>query len=163
MIRGYNNIITKVSKVLENMAAIILFLTAILVVANVLSRRLFNMPIQGTHDFILFLSPVLISLSIAYCAVKDGHISISIFMDRLPLKVQKVIDTFIGIITTVLLFLITRNIILYAQQMRLNGEVSLTVGLPHFPFVLILGLGFGMLALVIVGKVLSLYTKDGDQ
>ncbi|WP_138419598.1 TRAP transporter small permease [Aquibacillus sediminis] len=163
MIKGYVNIVTKISKALENIAAIILFLTAMLVLANVLSRRLFDTPIQGTHDFILFLTPVLISLSIAYCAVKDGHISISVFMDRLPRKVQKVIDSLIGIISAIFLFFVTRNIILYADEMRQNGEVSLTIGLPHFPFVVILGIGFGLLGLVVIGKVLSLYTKEGDQ
>lgn len=163
MIRGYVNFVTKASKLLENIAAIILFLTAILVVANVLSRRILNLPIQGTHDLILFLTPVLISLSIAYCAVKDGHISISIFIDKLPMKLQIAIDTLIGIVTAVILFLITRNMFLYADEMRKNGEVSLTIGLPHYPFVIILAIGFGMLALVIVGKVLTLYTKVGDQ
>jgi TRAP-type C4-dicarboxylate transport system permease small subunit len=163
VIRGYVNFVTKASKLLENIAAIILFLTAMLVVANVLSRRILNLPIQGTHDLILFLTPVLISLSIAYCAVKDGHISISIFIDKLPMKLQIAIDTLIGIITAVILFFITRNMFLYADEMRKNGEVSLTIGLPHHPFVFILAIGFGMLGLVFVGKVLTLYTKAGDQ
>ncbi|MBU9721065.1 MULTISPECIES: TRAP transporter small permease [Bacillaceae] len=163
MIKGYVKIVTKASKTMENIAAIILFLTAMLVIANVLSRRLFNMPIQGTHDLILFLTPVIISLSIAYCAVKDGHISISIFMDRLSKRVQKIIDTIIGIISAIFLFLITWNIILYANDMRAYGEVSLTIALPHYPFVLILAAGFGVLALVVIGKILSLFDKEGGE
>lgn len=163
MIKGYINFVKKVSKVWENIAAIIIFLAAMLVIANVISRRIFNTPIVGTHDFVLFLTTAAISLSIAYCAVKDGHISISTFIERFSKTTQKVIDIVIGIISSIFLLVITWHMILYANFMRASGEVSLTIRFPHYPFVYILAIGFGMLTLVVVGKVLLLFTKEGEK
>jgi len=163
VIKGYVKIVKKASKAMENIAAIILFLTAMLVIINVISRRVINMPVVGTHDLVLFFTTVLISLSIAYCAVGGGHIFISVFIERFPKKVQKVIDKIIGSISAIFLFLVTWHMVVYANAMRINGEVSLTISWPHFPFVLILATGFGMLTLVVIGQVLSLYTKEGEQ
>lgn len=163
MIKRYVNIVTKMSKSLENIAVFFIFITALLTIANVISRRAFNMPIIGAQDLILFFTTAAIALSIAYCAVRDGHIFISVLMDRFPKRIQKLIDTIIGTISAVFLIFVTWHMVLYANAMRTTGEVSLTIRLPHFPFVLILAIGFGMLTLVVIGKVLSLFEKEGEQ
>lgn len=148
---------------MENIAAVVLFFTAMLIIVNVISRRLFNFPVPGTLDLVLFFTTVVITLSIAYCAVGDGHISISVFMEKLPKPVQKVIDVVIGTVSALFLFFVTYNMVLYANSLRLSGEVSSTIRWPHYPFALVLAIGFGMLALVVFGKVLSLFTKEGEQ
>lgn len=163
MIKAYNNIVKKASKGLENIAAVILFITAMLIIVNVISRRAFNTPVPGTLDLVLFFTTALIALSIAYCAVKDGHIYISVFIERLPKRVQKVMDVVIGTISASFLAFVTWHMVSYADAMRTTGEVSSTIRFPHYPFVLLLAIGFGMLTLVVVGKVLSLFAKEGEQ
>ncbi|WP_332632366.1 TRAP transporter small permease [Halalkalibacter flavus] len=163
MIKGYMDIVKKASKGLENIAAVILFLSAMLVIANVISRRVFNTPITGTLDLVLFFTTALIALSIAYCAVEGGHISISIFVDRLPKGVQKVINVIIGTISALFLVLVSRQLVLYAISSHSSGDVSLTLRWPHYPFILLLAVGFGALALVVLGQVLSLFTEEGEQ
>ncbi|WP_052144878.1 TRAP transporter small permease [Halalkalibacter okhensis] len=163
MIRAYVNVVKKASKGLENIAAVILFLSAMLVIANVISRRVFNMPITGTLDLVLFFTTALIALSIAYCAVDGGHISISIFVDRLPKKVQKIINVIIGTISALFLVLVARQLVLYAISSHASGDVSLTLRWPHYPFIILLAVGFGVLALVVIGQVLSLFIKEGEQ
>lgn len=162
MIKRYINIVKKVSKGFENIAAVILFLTAVLVIVNVISRGVFNKPVVGTFDLILIFTTAMIALSIAYCAVGDGHISISVFIDKLPKRVQKVIDSIIGSISVFFLAFVTWHMVLYANAMRLSGEVSLTIKFPHYPIILLLATGFGVLTLVVVGKVLVLFTDGGD-
>ncbi|ARK29886.1 TRAP transporter small permease [Halalkalibacter krulwichiae] len=163
MIKGYINIVNKASKGLENIAAIIFFLTAMLIIVNVISRRAFNTPVTGTVDLVLFFTTAVIALSIGYCAVRDGHIAISIFIEKFPKRVQKVIDVIIGSISALFLFLVAWHMVVYAIAMRSSGEVSLTIKWSHFPFVMLLATGFGMLALVVVGKILSLFIKEGEQ
>ena len=84
-------------------------------------------------DIILFCTSMLIGLSLAYCAVRDGHIYISILTDRFPKPSSKVIDIIIGTISAVFLFMVTWQLLLYANTMRLAGEVSLTIRFPHYP------------------------------
>lgn len=163
MIGKFNEIVKKTSKGLENIAAVILFLTAILIIVNVVSRRVINTPVHGVMDFILFGTSMLIGLSLAYCAVRDGHIYISILTDRFPKRVQKIVDVIIGTISAVFLFIVTWQLFLYANTLRLAGEVSLTIRFPHYPFVFIQAIGFAMLTLVVVGKILSVFAKEGDE
>lgn len=164
MINRFNHIVKKASKGLENTAAIILFVAAMLIIVNVITRRAFNAPIHGVMDIILFCTTMFIGLSLAYCAVRDGHIYISILTDRFPKSVRKVIDIVIGTISAVFLLMVTWQLILYGNNMRLTGEVSLTIRFPHYPFIYIQALGFGMLTLVVIGKVLELFAnKEGDE
>lgn len=162
MISKFNQIVKKTSKGLENIAAAILFITAMLIIVNVISRRVFNAPVHGAIDIILFFTTVFIGLSLAYCAVRNGHIYISILTDRLPKPVQKVIDIIIGTISAVFLFMVAWQFVLYGNTMRETGEVSLTIKFPHYPFVYLQALGFGMLTLVVAGKVLSLFAKEEE-
>lgn len=163
MIKGYVKFVNRLSKILENIAMVIVFFTAMLIIANVILRRVVNMPIVGTHDLVLFFTSAAIALSLAYCAVKDGHIYISILVEKFPSKVQKIIDIVIGTISSMFLMFVSWHMFLYADSMRKTKEVSLTIHIPHYPFVLILATGFGVLGLVVIGKVLLIFTKEGDK
>lgn len=165
MIKGYIKIVNKASKILENIAAVILFLIAMLVIVNVILRATLDLPIKGTFDLIVFFATVMISLSLAYCAVINGHLAIEFLVERFSRRTQKIISVIIGLISAFFLFVVSWHIYLYASYLRTTGEVSLTIKLPHYPFVIILALGFLMLALVVVGQVLSQFVKEkeGDQ
>lgn len=163
MIKGYVKVVNRLSKYLENISMIIVFLTAMLIIANVLLRRIINMPIVGAHDLVLFFTSSAIALSLAYCAVKDGHIYISILVEKFPKKVQKVIDFIIGTISALFLMFISWHMFLYAETMKRTKEVSLTIHIPHYPFVIIMAIGFAVLGLVVIGHVLSLFVKEGEQ
>lgn len=161
IIKRYNSGISNLSILLNNLAAIALTIMMLLVVSNVVLRML-GSPIQATYDYVEFLTAIGMGLALAYCAVNDGHISISLFMDYLPKKVQKIIDIIIRLVSVVFLFFITWSMITYAQTMGERGEIALTTGMPHAPFVYIVSVGIGILTLVVLGK-LFLTFKNGDE
>src|SRR5690625_4469326 len=105
MIKHYNKGISRVSEVLNNIAAIAIFLMMILAVGNVV-LRLFGSPIQATYDYVGFLMALGVGFALAYCAVQNGHISVSVVMQNFPVRVQQVIDIVIGIMTITFLVLV---------------------------------------------------------
>ncbi len=163
MIKQYNNTIHLITNFIKDLASVVLVFITFLVVANIILRVTISTPIKATYDMVVVLTTVVISLSVAYCAVKDGHVAVSLLVQRFSKKVQNVIDFITGSISIVILILVTWNVLKHAQTMHLNGEVTNTVGIPFAPFIVIIAVGIAMLALVIFGKILNLFVKEGEQ
>lgn len=162
MIKRYNKSITRLSMILNNLAATALFIMMVLVVGNVV-LRLVGKPIQATYDYVEFLTALGIGLALAYCTVKDGHISISLLLHKLPLKMQRLIDIIIGIISVVFLIFVTWHMVKYAHTMNLRGEIAITTGTPLAPFIYIIAAGIGVFALATIGKLLNLFKNEGEE
>lgn len=162
MLKRYNKGMASISALLNNLAALALVIMMVLVVSNVI-LRLVGIPIQATYDFVEFLTALGIGLALAYCAVVDGHISISLFIQKLPEKIQKVIDIVVGIISVILLIFVTYQMAMHAYTMQLRGEIALTTGIPYAPFIYLIAVGFGVFTLVEFGKLLNLFKDRGDE
>ncbi|MCL6638401.1 MAG: TRAP transporter small permease [Firmicutes bacterium] len=162
MIKSYNKLINLINDRLKDLAAIVLVFIVLLVVVNIILRP-FGKAIMGAYDLVVILTPVVISLSIAYCAVKDGHVAVGFLLERFSKRVQNIIDLITGSIVIVTLLTATWYVLKHADKMRQNHEVTTTILIPYAPFILIIAVGVGMLALVIFGKVLNLFVKEGEQ
>lgn len=161
MLKRYNKGISRLSKILNDIAAIALFIMMVLVISNIIFRS-FGNPIQATFDYVGFLLAFGVGLGLAYCAVQDGHITINLLIEKFPVKVQKVIDILISTIVIVFLFLITWNMIKYGHTMSLRGEITATTKTPHAPFIYMVAVGLGIFSLVELGKLLKLFKKGGS-
>src|SRR5699024_6592893 len=90
---------TKFNEVINGIAGIILLVVMTLITLNVIMRAVFSSPINFTYDVVEILSAIVISLSLAYCAIYKGHIAIDYFVEKLPIKAQEVIDSLTGLIS----------------------------------------------------------------
>jgi TRAP-type C4-dicarboxylate transport system permease small subunit len=116
--------------------------------------RLFGHPILGTYEMIGFLSSIVVSFSMAYTSLEKGHVSVEILVERLPERHQMVIDTIGSFISTVLFGLISWQSAVYALDLKHSGEVSMTLQMPVYPFLLGMAVGCAMLCLVLVVEML---------
>lgn len=161
MIKHYNRTVEKLSNILNYIASITLFIIMLLVVANIL-LRLIGKPIQATYELVGLLTSVVIGFTLAYCAVKGAHISISIFMQRFSTTTQKVVDILINLINVTFLIFVTIQMAKYAHLMGMRGEVSIATGIQTAPFIYVIAVGMGVFTLVKIGKLMNLFVKGGD-
>lgn len=161
MFKHYERLIKRLSSFLNNLAAIALFGLMALVVGNVV-LRLFGSPIQATYDFVEFLTAIAIGLSLAYCGIKDGHVSINLLTDKFPKKVQGIVAIIIGLISISFLSLVTWQIVKYANTMSERGEIAITTGVPVSPFIYTIALGFGVLVFVEIWKVFEVFINGSE-
>lgn len=157
----FNKFIIKISKLFNVLAITAIFLMMIIVVSNVV-LRLFGYPLQFTIDYVEFMAVLSTSFALAYCGVEDGHISISLLIDKLPSKLQKIIDIIINATSSFFLFMIAYNVAIYANEKFKSGDVSISTGTPQYPFIYLLAVGLGLLALVVLGQLLNLLKKRGE-
>lgn len=144
-----SKIVHTTSRGLNAVGSVLLVCMMGIVFVNVVSRSL-GQPIFGVYEFVGFFLALQVSFSIAECAVKKGHIAVSIVADRLPTAVLPFLDALVALLGTALYLVLSWQCCVYAKRVWRIGEVSLSTEIPFYPFILGLAFGFLLLALVLV-------------
>lgn len=142
-------------------AALVLAGMMLLTVGDVVGRYFFNRPITGTFELIGLLLVCAGTWGLAYCQIQKAHISISIFIDRLPRRARAIFSSLAYIIGLVGFSLVSWRVFLLAiKYLTLpKGNVTDTLRIPYFPFMLILSLSTGAFALVLLVDLVRSITK----
>jgi TRAP-type mannitol/chloroaromatic compound transport system permease small subunit len=149
--RTTEKIISRMSQAFGGMtAATILMLMMMLTVSDVLARALFNHPITGSADITQFAMICIVFPVFAWGAVKGMHVKVDIIVGRLSHKAQTIIDIINYIFVLGVCVLLGSQSFLEAFVARRLGIVSNTIGIPHYPFYLVITLGFVLLFLVTI-------------
>jgi len=157
--KKFTGLVTGLSRVLNNIAGFCMVIVMMLVVTNIVLRVLFNRPILGTYEYVVFLTAVMIGLTLAYCAIQNGHLAVDFVVDRLPLKVQAVIDTLMNITALFFWGACVWQIGKYARSMAVSGVVSPTTQTPLSPFIYLVAFGILALSLVLLVKTIESVQK----
>ncbi|MFH1647386.1 MAG: TRAP transporter small permease [Chloroflexota bacterium] len=126
----------------------------LLAAGNIL-LRLFWHPIAGTFDYISFTGATLVALALAYTAVNRGHIQVELLVDRLPPRVQGIIGVITGILGVGIFALVTWQSLVYANDMRVAGETTMTALLPYYPYIYGIAFGSALLCLVVISDLMK--------
>ena len=110
--------------------------------------RYFRRPIPGTYELVCFLGAVAVAFAMAYTSVEKGHVSVSFVVNLFPQRIQGLIESITNSFGLFLFALIAWQSVIYANELRLSGEVSLTLELPFYPFVY--GIGFSAAAVCLI-------------
>ena len=108
----------------------------------------FIQPIPGTYELVSFLGTVAAAFAIAHTSIKGGHVSVSLVTRLLAKKTKTVIQIITNTLALLFFGLLTWRSILYAQDLKLFGEVSMTLQMPYYPFVY--GVAFASLIMCVV-------------
>jgi TRAP-type C4-dicarboxylate transport system permease small subunit len=149
---SFEKIIHGLSRVLNIGSGIVLAIMMGLVFINVLIRAVWK-PILGAYEITSFLAALVIALAVAHCAVKKGHVAITLFADQLSQRVQAILDAIVSILGFALYTVLAWQCTKYAIVIIKSGEVSITLELPFYPFVFVIAFGILMLALVLLNDL----------
>ena len=129
-------------------AMVLLVLLVLLTVADVIMRRFFNAPIGGTFELTRVILGTIVFFSLAYCAVKGGHIVVDVLVTRFPQWAQSSVRIIIHLLSVVIMFVISWRLFAYAVKMEAVGEVTAIWNIPVYPFVLLAALGSTLATLI---------------
>jgi TRAP-type C4-dicarboxylate transport system permease small subunit len=121
--------------------------------------RLFRQPLPGAYEIVGFLGTVVASFSLAYTSLEKGHIAVEILVERLPRRMQVASEAFAALLGVVLFALLTWQCALYAADLKLSGEVSVTLTMPIYPFIYGVSAGSALLTLVLLAEGLQALRK----
>ena len=146
--RRVEQVLGKIELLLAYLAAAIIFLLMLYVLMEVLMRYAFNSPLPGHLEGAELLLPMIVFFAISYTQAKKGHVGMSLVVEVLPPRMQRVTNTF-----TLGLSVLTCAVLAYfgAKQAYFSYEINdVTMTPPYWPIwpsASIVPVGYGLLAL----------------
>lgn len=144
-----------ISRAMGVVAAAVLAVMMLLTVADVIGRYFFSRPIKGTWELVGLLLACAGTWGLAYCQIEKAHISITIVYDLFSQRVRAVMSAFGCLIGLGGFSFISWQTFVLAKRYFLQPRMDETdtLGLPFSPFILLLSIGAGMMALMLIVDV----------
>jgi len=140
-------------------AIVLLVLLVLLTVVDVIMRRFLNAPIGGTFELTRIILGTIVFFSLAYCAVKGGHIVVDVLVTRFPQWAQSSVRIIIHLLSVVIMLVISWRLFAHAVKMASVGEVTAIWNIPVYPFVLLAGLGSTLATIVFLIQLFHTITE----
>ncbi len=112
----------------------------LLTVVNVISVKFFRYPVPGSTEMVRFFNVIVVAFALAYTQQLKGHIQVEFFVLRMPERLRAVVGIFVNLVGIVLFALIAWRSYVFGGILYRSGEVSMTLGIPFYPFVYFIAL-----------------------
>ncbi len=155
---SFERISQSLSKILYWIAGAAIVAMMVLTCADVVLRY-FRKPIPGTYELVCFLGAAAVAFAMAHTSVEKGHVSVSFLVDLLPHRLQGLIQSITSGFGLFLFALIAWQSLAYGNDLRVSGEVSMTLELPFYPFVYGIGFSAAVVCLILILDLLKNITK----
>ncbi|PIE65130.1 MAG: C4-dicarboxylate ABC transporter permease [Desulfobacterales bacterium] len=117
------------SKALRSVGALALTTMMMLIVADVIGR-FFKHPVFGSVELAGFIAAIVVVAALPDTYKRNSHVGVEILVRKLPVKGQLWMDIFTKGLTVFLFGLITWQMFLYAEDLRIASEVSMNLEIP---------------------------------
>lgn len=152
LIQAFEKFVHFITMRAAQVAQVALTFMMLIIVANVIARRWWT-PVSGTVELVEMSGAILLAMAIAYTAAVKGHIMVGVLVERFPPKVQGVVDIVVSSVSLYFTFLLARETFVFAGRMMARGYSTGHLQLPIAPSIYLVGLGFAMLALVLLRDI----------
>jgi len=130
---------------------------ALLVVVSVIGRRFFDAPIPGDFELVQMATAVAVFSFLPYCQARRGNIVVDTFTNRLPPRVNAVIDAFWDLVYAGMMGLMTACLAVGTLDHIRNGQTTMVLQFPIWPAIAVctgLALLLTVVALATAGLLL---------
>lgn len=143
-------IINPINKGAHSISKIVLFLLMFLTFFDIAGRNLLSKPITGTFELTGLSLVIIIFLSLGMTQSHKGHITIEFFVEKMPKKVQEVLNVIINFVIVIFLIVTSWQLSIYTKRVYIGTEVSTDLRLPIYYFTIIATVGMIVFTLSIV-------------
>jgi len=123
-----------------------------LITVDIVGTKIFKQPIPGAMDLTSLLGLVVIAFSVAQTQVMNRHITVDFLTLRLPKHLRMLVRSISTFLCLLFFIVIIWRAFLYAHDMHVLGDASLTVKIPLAPFAYGLAIAFVPMLLILLIK-----------
>lgn len=128
--------------------------------ANILFRE-FGLPVRGTYELMGFFGAVIFALCLAFSHEKKEHLYVNIIHDRLPESLKRIFSMINKTVCLVFFSILSYQLVKKAFVLKNVGELSETLRLPYYPFIMVTAFGVFVLAVLLLYElVLKIGGRD---
>jgi TRAP-type C4-dicarboxylate transport system permease small subunit len=162
MIRILDQIDKVIRKILVALGAIFLLAVLLLTVANIVMRK-FSMPIQGTFELTGLFGAIIGAVVLGYTQKRKENIAVDIVFNCFPKALKRIVCVFSDLCCAGFSALAAWQIALIGIKQLTTGEVTETLRIIPYPFVLVAAAGFAALGFVFVIDMLKNVFPGGEK
>lgn len=144
--------VTWLSMLLDHIAGWSLVGMMSLTVADVV-LRLFRRPILGTYEIVGLMGAIVIAFAMPNTTLQRGHVAVEVVVTRLPLPARAIVTLVTRALSIILFAVIAWECIGYGNDLKVSGEVSMTLRLPFYPILYGIAFAAGIVCFVILGRI----------
>jgi TRAP-type C4-dicarboxylate transport system permease small subunit len=130
----------------------------LLIVANIV-YRFFGGVIAGTYELTELMVVVVAASALVYTALEQGHVAINIIVSRFPQRARAIVESITLAIGLGLWALVAWANVGLIREKALDGEATLLLNVPVFPFRLFWEFSLIILCLVLLVYLLKVFPR----
>ena len=131
----------------------------LITVADIIGIKILKSPVPGAIEIVGFLGVIITAFALAHTYVKRGHIKVEFIVMRLSSGVQKILSLIASVLSLALFVVIAWQSFEFGRVLQKTGEVSMTQGIPFYPFVYAISFCSLAVCLVLIGEIINLTMK----
>jgi TRAP-type C4-dicarboxylate transport system permease small subunit len=135
---------------LNRVAGASLFFMMLLTLIDVLLRKFWSQGILGGLELTEFMLAGMVFCALAQAEIEDRHVRVDLIAGRNPARAGKRLTAVVQFLSALMMGAISVSSFLYALSIRAAGEVSLDLGIPRYPLILVATLGCALMGLVML-------------
>ena len=133
IINTSNKLLTKLENFLNGFSAIAIFILMLTAAIQVVSRKVFNLPIPGYIDIAEQSIAIFAFLSIAYCQRLGGHVRMEIFLSAMNGRTKWVSEAIQTAASILIISILIYFSFKHFQRAWVFGDSTIDIGLPTWP------------------------------
>lgn len=131
----------------------------LLILCDVGMRNLVNRPLMSSYELVMFLMVVVVFTALAYTQSERSIVKIELVTSRLSKKAQAFLEMGTSILSLGLILLITWRNVVRGIELRHEHVLSPILGVPVYPFYLVVSFGLVLVSLVLFVEILESLTR----
>ena len=140
--------IEQVEKYLSVISWIAALFITFLIIIDVFLRFVFNAPLPATWETSEVVMPYIVFFAFAYTLKKDGHVRVTLFVDRLPPKARFGVEVFRKVVSFGICALFTYwSWLRFWHSFVVREEILAAIYIPWFVGKFAMPIGMGMFAI----------------
>lgn len=150
----YETFVVKLSQAFAWVSGAAVVAMMLLIVGNGIIR-IFSKPILGTNEIVGWLAALSVSFALGYTQLHKGHVDIDLLVTKFPHRLQKLLRIMVAFLSLVFFSIVGWQLFQYAMNLATNQNVSQTLGIIYYPFVILSSLGFAVFVLVLLNDLIA--------
>jgi TRAP-type transport system small permease protein len=154
--------VERISRWFNGFALIALSVMLLLVTADIIGAKVFSRPVPGAMDLTSLLALLLIGFSMTETFIMGRHIKVDFVMMRAPHRLRRILRSLSLSLCFLFFLFIVWRLFLYAHDLQVYGERSLTIKIILYPFAYALAAAFLPMLFAVPIKLYRTWKGDGE-
>ena len=146
--KQYQKTISQTGRALNWVSMVILGILAVFTLVDVLGRTLLNRPIMGGYELTELMLALMVAFGLGNSELLKKHVRVDLIMANVSGRTRRKFDMANNLISCAICILLGIRAVIHAFHLHHVGTTSGLLGIPLLPFVLLLGIGFIVIAAV---------------